>query len=159
MSGAAITFSVPGQPVGKGRPRVGRAGPHVRLFTPKKTVDYEAKIAAAAAAAMAGREVLAGACAVQASICVAVPASWSKRKRADALAGRVFPGTKPDADNVLKSILDAMNGVVYVDDCQAVDGGWRTRYAEAPGVFVRVTPLEVETTVEAAVLAAKAGLV
>lgn len=142
MSAGSITFSVPGQPVGKGRPRVGRAGPHARLFTPEKTVAYEALIVAAADDAMAGRQLLAGACAVQASIGVAVPASWSKRKRADALAGRIYPGTKPDADNVLKSILDAMNGVVYVDDCLAVDLAARKRYAEAPGVFVRVTPLE-----------------
>ena len=47
-----IAFTVPGQPQGKGRPRVGKIGAHARLFTPQKTVAYEGLVAHAANAAM-----------------------------------------------------------------------------------------------------------
>ncbi|HFX1196683.1 TPA: RusA family crossover junction endodeoxyribonuclease, partial [Pseudomonas aeruginosa] len=29
-----VMFTVPGEPVGKGRPRIGRVGAHARMFTP-----------------------------------------------------------------------------------------------------------------------------
>ncbi|MEM5617407.1 RusA family crossover junction endodeoxyribonuclease [Pseudomonas aeruginosa] len=34
-------FTVPGEPVGKGRPRIGRVAGHARMFTPAKTANYE----------------------------------------------------------------------------------------------------------------------
>lgn len=41
-----IIFTVPGKPQGKGRPRAARAGAHVRMYTPEKTVCYENRILA-----------------------------------------------------------------------------------------------------------------
>ena len=136
-----IAFTVPGEPQGKGRPRVGKIGGHARMFTPPKTVAYEGLIAHAAQQAMAGVAPLDCACAVQVSITVGVPTSWSKRKQAQALTGEVLPTKKPDADNVVKAVFDGMNGVVWRDDVQAVDLAVRKRYGETPGVFVRVTPM------------------
>ena len=49
-----IEFFVPGTPVGKGRPRAARRGAGVVMFTPEKTADYEALVAATAAAALPG---------------------------------------------------------------------------------------------------------
>lgn len=40
-----VMFTVPGEPVGKGRPRIGRVGAHARMFTPAKTANYEGLIA------------------------------------------------------------------------------------------------------------------
>lgn len=40
-----INFHIPGQPVGKGRPRIGKVGAHARMFTPAKTVSYESTVA------------------------------------------------------------------------------------------------------------------
>lgn len=137
---AAITFSIPGEPQGKGRPRVGKIGGHARMFTPAKTVAYEGLIAHAAQQAMAGAAPLECACDVRISITVSVPASWSKKKAAAALLGEVLPTKKPDADNVVKAVFDGMNGVVWRDDVQAVDFAVRKRYGATPGVFVRVTP-------------------
>ena len=48
----AVAFTVPGEPQGKGRARVGTIGGHARMFTPAKTVAYEGLIAHAAAQAM-----------------------------------------------------------------------------------------------------------
>lgn len=137
----AITFTVPGQPQGKGRPRVGKIGGHARMFTPEKTVAYEGLIAYAAKQAMQGRALIDGPVAVVLDVCCQVPASWSKKKQAQALAGQVFPVTKPDIDNVEKAIFDGLNGVAWKDDVQVVDVCKRKRYAETPGVHVEITAI------------------
>ena len=137
-----IEFTVPGVPVGKGRGRIVAWGVRRGIKTPEKTVAYEGLVAHSAAQAMAGRALIEGACAVVLEITVPVPASWSKRKQAEALAGRVFPTTKPDTDNVVKALFDGMNATVWRDDVQAVDLGVRKRYGAAPGVRVRVDVLQ-----------------
>ncbi|MBG4145971.1 RusA family crossover junction endodeoxyribonuclease, partial [Pseudomonas aeruginosa] len=55
-----VLFTVPGEPVGKGRPRIGRVGAHARMFTPAKTAAYEGLVAMAAQEALAGRPLIAG---------------------------------------------------------------------------------------------------
>lgn len=133
-----ITFTIPGNPVGKGRPRMSRRGGFVRLYTPEKTASYESLVALAGQQAMAGRPVFEGACVVALDICVPVPASWSKKKQVAALAGQVHPTTKPDIDNVEKAIFDGLNGVVWKDDVQVVQVTKRKRYGDTPGVQVGV---------------------
>lgn len=134
-----VSFTVPGEPIGKGRPRATTRAGHAALYTPKKTANYESLIAHAAHQAMAGAAPVEFACQVQLSITVGVPTSWSKKKQAAALAGQVLPTKKPDTDNVVKAVFDGMNGVVWRDDVQAVDLFVRKRYGVAPCVFVRVS--------------------
>ena len=135
-----IEFIVYGPPHGKGRPRVGRAGAHVRMFTPQKTLAYESLVAHVGAVAMSGRALLEGAVELRMFIEVQIPASWSKKKQAQALAGEILPTTKPDVDNVIKAIGDGLNGVVWKDDVQITDVITRKRYAEKPQVRVMVRP-------------------
>ncbi|MGC0155013.1 RusA family crossover junction endodeoxyribonuclease [Chromobacterium vaccinii] len=138
-----IRFTVPGTPVGKGRPKVStRGGKFARMYTPEKTASYEGLIALAAQTAMAGRAPLTGPAQVDIDMVLGVPASWSKRKQAAALAGQVFPTKKPDADNVVKAIFDGMNGVVWTDDVQACDIVVRKRYGATPGVMVVVQEIQ-----------------
>lgn len=138
-----ISFTIPGPPVGKGRPRVGRVAGHARLFTPAKTASYESLVAHAAHIAMSGQPLLEGACAVTLDIVCQVPASWSKRKQADALTGRIHPCTKPDVDNVEKVVFDGMNGVVWKDDVQVVRVTKGKRYGDVPAVHVTVAAAEL----------------
>ncbi len=133
-----VRFEVPGEPQGKGRARVGRVNGHARMFTPAKTVAYEGLIAMAAQKAMDGRPPTERACWVQIDAYTAPPASWSKKKRAAALAGEVYPTTKPDVDNIAKAVGDGANGVVWRDDKQIVDLRVRRRYAETPCLAVDV---------------------
>lgn len=137
-----IAFTVPGQPQGKGRARIGRVGAHSRMFTPAKTVAYEGLIAHAAQIAMAGRPMLEGAVVVEMFIACQVPASWSLKKQRMALAGEVFPTTKPDVDNVEKAVFDGLNGVLWKDDVQVVDVVKSKRYAATPCVRVEVRELQ-----------------
>lgn len=136
-----IVFHVPGQPVGKGRPRIGRVAGHARMFTPEKTASYESTVKLFASQAMAGRPLLDGAVRVTLHIACQIPASWSQKKQASAAAGGVMPTTKPDVDNVEKAIFDAMNGIVWKDDVQVVSVVKDKRYGSAPGVSVRVEEL------------------
>ena len=140
-----IEFFVPGAPVGKGRPRAARRGAGVVMFTPGKTADYEALVAATAAAALAGdalagdalaHQLLDGPLEAVLEMRFPVPASWSKAKRARALAGAEWHTSKPDADNVTKAILDACNGVVFRDDAQVVVMIATKAFSEEPGVRV-----------------------
>ena len=50
-----------------------------------------------------------------------VPKTWPKWKKAAAHFGMICPTRKPDADNVLKAVLDGLNGVVYKDDAQVFE--------------------------------------
>ena len=138
-----VSFVVPGEPVGKGRPRVSTIGGHARMFTPKKTANYESLIAMAAQQAMAGRMLIEGPVMVELHIMVGIAASWSKKKTQAALLGEVMPTKKPDIDNVLKAICDGINGIVFKDDVQVVDVHSRKRFSDTPGVKVRIVPLVV----------------
>lgn len=147
----AVTFVVPGQPVGKGRPRsvtrkrrdkaTGQMAQYIAHVTPVNTEKYEQEVGNAARIAMRGRELITGPVMVEMDITVQIPQSWSKKRKSQALAGEIFPTTKPDKDNVIKAIYDGINGIVWKDDVQAVDGHQRKRYGETPGVRVRVVPL------------------
>lgn len=132
-----LTITIPGEMRGKGRPRFGTAGGQPRAFTDPKTRSAEAWVRSRAADAWAGAP-LAGPVTLQMSIGVAVPASWSKRKRADALSGAIWPTSKPDLDNVLKLVGDALNGIVWQDDKQIVRAEVVRRYVEAPQTVLTV---------------------
>ena len=134
----AVRFFVPGQPVGKGRPRISRAGNHARMFTPEKTVNYESIVRYAGHAAMAGRPMILGAVLVKLEIALQIPASWSAKKQSRADAGQILPVTKPDIDNIEKAIFDALNGVVWRDDVQVCDVVKVKRYGRSPGVHVEI---------------------
>ncbi len=138
-----IWFFVPGPPRGKGRPRAARMGKRIRLYTDDKTVSYESTVALAASRAMASRAPIQGPVSVSMSIALPIPASWSKKKQAQALSGQLLPTGKPDADNVVKAVFDAINGIVWGDDTQVTDARITKRYGDIPGVSVAVAPAEV----------------
>lgn len=138
---SSVAFTIPGQPQGKGRPRVGSIGGHARMFTPAKTVAYEGLIAHAAQQARRGRPMLEGPLVVNLVLRCQVPASWSKKKQQQALAGEIRPTTKPDIDNVLKAVLDGCNGVLWRDDVLVVTASVTKIYASVPAVDVMAREL------------------
>ena len=114
-----MNFMVEGKPVGKGRPKFARRGKFVSTYTPTKTRTYEDTIKVAARQAMTV-EPLETPVTVFVYISVPIPASYSKKRKEACLAGFEKPMKKPDIDNVSKCFLDAMNGIVYVDDVQVI---------------------------------------
>ena len=134
----AVEFFVPGQPVGKGRPRATVRAGRARLYTPAKTEKYEARVALFAQQAMAGRPVMAGPVALSVTALFPIPTSWPKKRQAAARAGTEQHTKRPDADNCAKAILDGLNGVVWKDDSQVVTLSIEKRYSDRPGVLVTV---------------------
>lgn len=139
-----ITFTLPGAPLGKERVRLHRATG--RLYTPERTLNYEARIAAAGQLAMNGRPLLDGPLVLDVCAYVAIPQSKPKRWKAAALAGTIRPTGKPDGDNLLKGVSDGLNLVIWTDDSQIVDARIRKWYSDAPRVVVTVAPEITEPT-------------
>ena len=133
-----ISFVVPGVPVGKGRPRFAKRGNFVSTYTPEKTASYENLVKVLAMQAMKGTQPLPYPVRVVIDVAICPPASWSKKKRAQALNQLIQPTGKPDIDNVAKGILDAMNGVAYLDDKQVISLTIRKFYDESDQAFVTV---------------------
>ncbi len=135
-----IRITIPGDPVAKGRPRFSSQGGFARAYTPGKTRSYEARLAEAGRDAMAGREPLQGPLSVVMHVRLPIPASWPKTRRAGALAGSKLPTSRPDADNYLKCV-DALNGIVWVDDGQICDVRVVKVYDASPRVDVEVSAI------------------
>lgn len=138
----SFEFTVPGEPVAKGRARIGIVHGHAMAFTPKATRVYESEIKHIAAAAW-GKFTSPITPAVPVEITVDVyrpmPKSLSERKRVLARGGSLRPVSKPDADNYAKSVCDALNKVVLTDDSQIVSLTVRKWYADVPRLEVALS--------------------
>ena len=132
---SSIDFIVPGVPVPKARPRLGKNG----AYTPDKTRLYERKGAYHAREAMAGNPPVSCSVFVDLDIFMPIPESFGKLKREKALEGIVRPIGKIDVDNVAKAILDHMNKIVYIDDNQVCELSASMFYGDNPRVQVRVS--------------------
>lgn len=139
-----IIIRLPGPPRGKGRHRSrvvtvpGRA-PRTQQYSDAATRAYEADLRKAATATMLGVAPLTGPLSVAVYAYMPIPKSFSKKKRAEALAGLIRPEVKPDWDNIAKC-SDAFNGIVWGDDASVVDGFVRKAYAETPALVFRIEP-------------------
>ena len=133
---------VPGPPIGKGRPRATRMGAHIRLYTPKKTADWERSSALIMRNAWCQ--------APSEDLCKAeIVAVFSRPKRLLRKKDpehRLWHSSKSDIDNVCKSVLDSlvMAGVIR-DDTQVVVLNARSVYAsksEGPCVELRLSSID-----------------
>lgn len=132
-----ISFTIPGKPVGKGRPRFQRAGNYVRTYTPDATASYENLVKLCWQAG--GHPKLSGEIHARIAAYFPIPKSTPKKRRADMEAGRVGCATKPDADNLAKCVLDALNGLAYDDDSSVTRLEVRKLYSTEPRCEVRLT--------------------
>ena len=120
--GDVIDFTVDIAPHGKGRPRAASIGGKARMFTPTKTRNWEATFALMAREHRPA-ELLTGPLRVSITAYFPRPQKMSKiSKRTGELLGDYSSGpipmaSRPDADNVAKSVLDALSGW-YRDDAQ-----------------------------------------
>lgn len=131
----SVSFIVPGPIRGKQRPRVTKFG----TFTPQQTVNAEAWVRQCAV--LAGVRVMEGPIYLELAIWHAIPASWSRKKRDQALSMNLMPTCKPDIDNVVKLIGDSLNGIAWADDKQIVTLQAGRRYADHDCIAVTITEL------------------
>lgn len=129
-----IRITVPGQPQGKGRARVCLRGGYARAYTPDSTAAYENLIKLA----YGNRGISVVPVELAVTAYYRIPKTFSKKKRNEALSGHVRPQTKPDIDNVVKVVCDALNKVAYNDDTQVVKIVAEKYYGETPGIVIEI---------------------
>lgn len=100
-----VNVIIDGMPVAKARPRFSNG----HTYTPSKTTNYEYKVAQ-----LYEGPKIEGPVMLDIGFFFPIPKSWSKKKKEN-------PPTftkKPDIDNLLKAIMDGLNGVAWDDDSQ-----------------------------------------
>lgn len=131
-----MKFTIPGEPVGKARPRVVRNGNFSRAYTPEKTVNYENLVKLEYQRQCGDAYIAEGGIHMTIIARFAIPNSASKRKAQAMLDGAIRPTKKPDCDNIVKIICDALNGIAYKDDAQIVSVSIEKRYSVMPHIEV-----------------------
>lgn len=130
-----IRFEVPGEPRGKGRPRFCNG----HAYTDSETKAYEQKIVAYYRKALGAFSWPQGATvAVEVTAVYPIPKRATKAALALMQSGKLLPTRKPDIDNVLKIVLDALNGVAWKDDSCVVELIGRKVYGSEPGIAVEM---------------------
>lgn len=135
-----MIFVIPGEPVGKGRPKFSTFNGHAVAYTPNKTVSYENLVKLSyqqqctdAVPFEKGVQLIA-----EITAYFSIPKSASKKKTADMVMHKIRPTKKPDTDNIAKAVLDALNGIAYYDDSQIVSLTVHKLYNEYPKVIVAI---------------------
>lgn len=72
-----------------------------------------------------------------------IPKSYSKKRRTNCINGIEKPNKKPDIDNVLKNVLDALNKFAYEDDTQVISVVCQKYYTEEEEDYIDITIEEI----------------
>ena len=116
----SITFTLLGTPVPKGRPRFGNG----RAYTPKRTKDYENALKA-----LIKEQNITGPIEVTINAVFPRPQRLKPKKYPD---GLILHTKRPDLDNIVKAVLDALNKTLQ-DDAQVCVIHAYKYYAERSG--------------------------
>ncbi len=130
-----VEFTVSGDPVPKGRPRMTSRG---HAYTPERTRKAE-RLIADAFRMLKVKPFIDVAVSIRIECVFAPPRSWSKRKQLNAIDGAVKKVSKPDIDNLAKTVCDALNGLAWGDDSQIVKLSATKRYGSESYTTVRIS--------------------
>ncbi len=119
-------LTIDGTPVAKGRPRFGRYG----AYTPEKTQEYEEYIKACWIAKFGCICPSGEPLKVDIVFYMQIPKRANKKQRTEMIEGRIRHMKKPDTDNLIKAVLDALNGIAYKDDSQIYKITAEKKYSE-----------------------------
>ena len=135
-----IVFTVEGKPQGKARARTfyNKKLGRMQSITPEQTKSYEDLIRWSYTSA-GGKYLGETTLQVDIQAFYPVPKSFSKAKTNDAVTQKLRPTTKPDCDNIIKVVLDALNGVAYYDDKQVICVSCNKYYGETGCLKVTIT--------------------
>lgn len=133
-------ITVYGKPQGKGRPRYTTRAGHAVAYTPASTKAYEAQIRQAWEE-QDGRDYGSAALALILTAYYPPPSRARKAEREAMLAGKVPVRDKPDLDNIIKAVMDALNGRAYADDRQVTHISAARAYSSDPRVEIDLIPI------------------
>lgn len=134
-----IQFTIPGKAVPKGRPRMTKSG---KVYTPAETQKYEYKVMDCFMTAYPNFSKFTQPLWVRICESRAMPTSWSVKMK-QKMWGEPC-GTRPDLDNVMKSVLDGLNGIAFRDDNQIASLHGEKRWDYDNSVTVIIQPIDEE---------------
>ena len=129
-------FEVPGKIIGKGRPRLNSYTGQV--YTPTRTKDYENLITQYFMLKYPRFKPFEGRVSVEITASFEVPKSTKKSDKNLMLENKLNPLKKPDIDNIVKIILDAMNECAFKDDTQITKLAVEKKYAQSESIYVKI---------------------
>ena len=129
-------FEVPGKVTGKARPRVNTITG--RAYTPGNTKDYEMLIKQYFKIKYPKFETLEGRIKVKIIAYFGIPKQTSKKQEGLMLLNEISPTKKPDIDNVIKIVLDALNKMAFRDDSQITKLEIEKVYSEEEKIYVKI---------------------
>jgi Holliday junction resolvase RusA-like endonuclease len=132
------SFTIPGKPMGKQRPRV--YGRHA--VTPEATVNYENWVRLCWQEANGRLPMMGKPIRANVSLYYPIPDSWSGKKKNEAQTGKIRPIVKPDIDNCIKILFDPLNGIAFRDDAQIVEITATKYYSDQARVEVTLEEIE-----------------
>ncbi|WP_094366167.1 RusA family crossover junction endodeoxyribonuclease [Sutcliffiella cohnii] len=133
----AIKLSIPIEPMGAVR-MTGR-GKFVKPNA-QRYLAYKSFIQWKAKQQLKEKTLLDGPIAVEIWFKMPIPKSWSKKKQVAALGE--YHIKKPDADNLVKGVFDALNKLAWHDDNQVSKVTAIKLYGEVPGIDITVQELK-----------------
>ena len=135
-----IQFTYYGEIRGKGRPRFRNVGKFIQTYTDNETRNYESSLKEA--------YLLSGCEAymqpelplrLTMKVYCPIPKSVSKKKAKEMVDGLIRPTKKPDIDNILKSVFDALNQVAFYDDTQIIEIAASRYYDYTPRIEICIS--------------------
>ena len=108
---------------------------------PESTRKYEVQIAQAWKE-QDGRDFGPGPLALVLTAYYPVPSKARKAEREAMLAGQILVTDKPDLDNCLKAVMDALNGLAYEDDRQVTYINAARIYSDHPRIEIALIPIK-----------------
>jgi Holliday junction resolvase RusA-like endonuclease len=107
-----------------------------RGVTPEKTANYETLVKQLFAVAYPGFMPLEGPLSLSIEAFLLIPASVSQKKQAAMEAGEILPEKRPDVDNLMKTVADALQGMAFRNDSQIAEARIQKRWGRVPGMRV-----------------------
>lgn len=144
MEMKSISFTIYDNPVAKARARVTnkrtKEGKKI-TYTPEKTRVAEQSFRLQSAK-WRPAEPFKGPIFLEVIFFRGIPKSFSKKKKLMAMKGKLFPLSKPDLDNMLKLVKDAMNKRFYQDDAQVCKVTAAKFYSNVPRTVIKLQEIE-----------------
>ena len=144
LSEHSIKLTIEGEPIGKGRPRVTSKGHFAHAYTPSKTKNYEKLIQNSYLSNYTYDNMLIGPIKANLVAYFSIPNSVSKRKQKVLLNNLEKHTKKPDIDNVVKSVFDALNNLAFEDDSNIVEVSAKKMYSNNPRVELELKEVKYE---------------
>ena len=122
-------------PIGSPRPRFRNAGRFVQTYMPTSYTKHKAYIQEQMPKLLTDKNLK-----VSLYFYFEPPKSWSKKRKLIAIG--TYKRTKPDVDNLIKTVLDAANNHVWQDDNQVVHIDSYKMYAEESKIVMVVKEVD-----------------